>query len=198
MRKSVRKISNISRFIIYIILLLIIAAVIGLSVFFTNGFTTGFKTFFVLHDNKINMNKVEGLLFYPNTAYDFKPRYTFSYINQDIPKDFTVKIIPNNNETFDFTVDGQVFSYGVIKDLTAGFEIQIYEDSFILLVPKNMQKVLEALYPDKSVIVPELPSDKDYFTLLIYSYNGESVIRFNFGIYIQVEGIELDNENMVI
>ena len=194
--RTVKKISN---FITYIIILGVVGIVFGIIMIFTNGFTTSFRTFYVVHEDKVYIDSGEDLLLHKDIDYVFKPRYVFSVINKDMSKDYIVKIIPNITDEidFDFTVDDEVYSFSAFEDFTEYFDIKVYDDYFTLNVPNSIDSLLQLMYPDTDIVIPELSNKLDYFTLIVTSYNGESVVKFNFNIYVEVEGVILD-ENVVV
>lgn len=59
-----------------------------------------------------------------------------------------------------------------------------------------MQSVLQRLYPDKEVSFKpgDVDNSVDNFTLLVYSYNGEAVIKISFHNYVAVEGVTLQEQ----
>ena len=62
-----------------------------------------------------------------------------------------------------------------------------------------MRKVLEALYPDRTVTVPDaLEREEYYFTLVVASYNEKAEIRIDFRFYTEVESVTLDKSEIVL
>lgn len=110
-----------------------------------------------------------------------------------------MKVVPNEETDFDFTVDGEVYSYAAVTDLTAAFNIVKYDEYFTLTLSDGMsiQSVLGSLYPDKNVQVTTDVKDEYPYTLLISSYNGKVTYRINFNNYRSAEGITLDKEVIV-
>ncbi len=111
-----------------------------------------------------------------------------------------MKVVPNVERDFDFTVDGERYLYSKEKDLTAGFGLKKRDTYFELTIKKDIdiQTVLSSVYEGKTVVVPqEAEIGNPYpFKLVISSYN-ESItyhIRFNF--LVRVTGVELSETDI--
>ena len=105
---------------------------------------------------------------------------------------FRFKNILLAGKDFDFTLDGEVYSYQAEKDLTDGFDI-VYEENMFTLKPKgNLTQIMQANYPDKTVADCVKYGYRDMFTLVITSYNGESTIYLNFSVPEKVAGVEIN------
>ncbi len=125
----------------------------------------------------------------------FDVKYEFSFWDKK-DKAYDVKIIPNGD--FSFTVDGEAHNFSAETDLTPAFELYVYEDFFILDVPKNMtvKTVLESIYTGAEITVPETVTG-DNFTMLVTSPNNGTVYRIDFGLYSAVESLTLDKGNLI-
>lgn len=191
-----QKKSTIIKIVTSVVALLLIAGVIGFVAMFTNGFTDDFKSFYLEHNGTKIVQTETDMLFPCGEEQKFDVRYTFSDITKDKPTGYTVKIVPNVD--FDFTVDGDVYSFAVEDDLTSAFDIQKNEDSFSILLPRGftLHSVLQKLYPDSTVEVPIEILDKDWmpYSLLVTSYNNKVTYRINFTARYGANGIYLDKE----
>lgn len=190
---------KITKVIAYILLILAIVAIIGLIAKFTGGFSGGFKTFYVTIDGKDIMTSGSGYSVSPTEPLQVEVKYVFES-DENTEKDYTVKVIPNavSGKDFDFSLDGDVYSYQAEKDLTAGFIIEKGESSFTL-TPKGgtLTEVLQAIYPDYTVGDCEALGYEDMFTLVVTSYDGEASVKIHFAISATVGGIILDQEVIV-
>ena len=88
------------------------------------------------------------------------------------------------------------YSYADAKELTGAFNIKKEKSAFTLTMPQELtlKEVLEKVY-GKTVEVEE-PSGYLY-TLVVSSYNEKVTYKINFGISIDVEGIELDKDSII-
>ena len=195
--------STVGKVISYILVILLVIGLIGFFALFTNNFTDDFKTFYIEYDGEWIISNKSEYVFETDKGLRFDCKYTFVDMSKDEPLGFNVKVIPNiTDETnFDFTVDNQMYAYIGEKDLTAAFDIQLYDRYFTLNIPKStsMQTVLGKIYDGKNVeIVDELNSDQYYYTLCISSYNEKVSYMINFKFSVGVTGIELDKDSIIL
>ena len=181
--------------IMYVIIFMMISLVVGFLARFTVGFTSDFKTFYVTIDGKDIMTTSGGYKVTPKTPLEVGVNYTFASENTE--NGYSVKIVANaiKAKDFDFTLDGEVYSFQGEKDLTAGFDIK-YEAKSFTVVPKgtNTQEILQAVYPN--YIISDC-ADKGYdnmYSLIVTSYNGEASVIVNFSIANIITDIILDKE----
>lgn len=194
---------KIGKVLSYAVIILILAAACGALAFFTNGFTTDFTSFYVVCNEKEIMSSAGGYYVSAANPLTVDVKYTFDFVNDTI-SGYTVKVVPNtaSNADFDFTIDGDVYSFYAETDLTDGFDIEYGESSFTIAPKGNMQQVLSAVYPASTVTVER--DGKDYsaeiFTLAVTSYNGEKSVYLNFAIADETipAGIALDKEVIVL
>lgn len=192
---SKRTTKNLGTFLTWILMLLIVVGFIGVFAKYTGGFTTDFKTFYVTIDGKDIMTTSGGYKVTPKTPLAVGVNYTFASENTE--NGYSVKIVPNaiKAKDFDFTLNGEVYSFQGEKDLTAGFDIK-YEAKSFTVVPKgtNTQEILQAVYPN--YIISDC-ADKGYdnmYSLIVTSYNGEASVIVNFSVANMITDITLDKE----
>ena len=192
---SKRTTKNLGTFLIWILILLIVVGFIGVLAKYTGGFTTDFKTFYVTIDGKDIMTTSGGYKVTPKTPLAVGVNYTFASENTE--NGYSVKIVPNaiKAKDFDFTLNGEVYSFQGEKDLTAGFDIK-YEAKSFTVVPKgtNTQEILQAVYPQYTI---GDCADKGYdnmYSLIVTSYNGEASVIVNFSVAFMITDITLDKE----
>ena len=133
-------------------------------------------------------------------AHRFDVKYTFDTGNSE-PKDYNVKVIPNAERDFDFTVDGERYLYSKEDDLTAAFGLNKQDTYFELVIPEDfsLQYVLQSCYPGIDIRIPkEAESGNAYpYTLVISSYNESVVYRIDLSVGAEVTGVTLDPEQII-
>ena len=74
-----------------------------------------------------------------------------------------------------------MYSFSAIEDCTKAFEIAREETSFTIYYT-SMQDVLDKIYEDSEVKMnkKDIDFEKDQFTVIVTSYNGESSICIGF------------------
>ena len=181
------------KIISYIVLALIFVAVCGCIVYFTGGFTSDFKTFYVSVDGKDIMTTATDYKLSMETPMKVDVKYTFGALNKDI-SGYSVKVIPNaiDGKNFDFTVDGQVYSYQAESDLTSGFEIEESETSFTIKPKGGINHILGAVYPDSEINDCRDKSYQNMYSLVVSSYDGTESVKINFSIDEPLYDIILD------
>ena len=143
-------------------------------------------------DSKLHL--VEG------QTHRFEVKYTFDTGNAE-PKDYNVKVIPNAERDFDFTVDGERYLYSKENDLTSAFGLNKQDTYFELVLPGDftLQYALQSCYPGKEVIVPEEAEQGNPYpyTLVISSYNDSVVYHIDLSVGDEVTGVTLDPEQII-
>ena len=119
-----KKQMNVGKTIAVIVCVFLLVLAVGSIAFFTNGFTSDFKTFYVESDGKRMLSDYDNYIMKQDAENKFVVKYTFGAVNKDI-SGYTLKIVPNvsHDNDFDFTVDGEIYSFGAEEDLTKGFDI---------------------------------------------------------------------------
>ena len=186
------------KIISYIVLALIFVAVCGCIVYFTGGFTSDFKTFYVSVDGKDIMTTANDYKLSMDIPTQVNVKYTFGALNKDI-SGYSVKVIPNaiDGKNFDFTVDGQVYSYQAESDLTNGFEIEESETVFTIKPKGGINHILGAIYPDCEISDCRDKSYQNMYSLVVTSYNGTASVTINFSIDEPLYDIILDKGEIV-
>ena len=175
-----------------VVLLLIIAAV-GFAAYFSNGFTSEFKTFYVECNGEKILNDKDYYEMSANEEYCFDVKYLFDVGSKENKLGYHVKILPHTTKetNFDFTADGKTYNYGAEGELTKAFEIEQADEDF------TVKGVLETLYPNKTIIVPELKSKTPYFALVVSSEDYSAEITIAFVSVVAVTGVTLDPDHIV-
>src|SRR5699024_1296734 len=131
---------------------------------FTNGFNEDFKTFYVEHDGKQILAQDSELALEPGKTYRFDVKYTFD-TQQSETKDYIVGIVPNAEQDFEYTVDGEPYLYSKTGDLSSAFSLRKQATHFEITLREDMtlQSALETVYPGQQVEVPETAADENPF-----------------------------------
>lgn len=186
-----------AKIISYIVLVLIFVAVCGFIVYYTGGFTSDFKTFYVNIDGKDILTTADGYTLSADTPLRVEVKYTFGALNKDI-SGYSVKVVPNTaGENFDFTVDGQVYSYQAESDLTKGFDIAQEDNAFTITPKGGINKILAAVYPDSEIEDCRNKAYENMYLLVVTSYNGAASVKIAFSIDEPLYDIILDKEEIV-
>ena len=183
-----------------ILVLLLVAGLVAVIYKFTNGFNEDFKTFYVEHEGKQILSENSEMTFTEGKTHRFDVKYTFD-TGQAEARDYSVEIVPNAEQDFEYTVDGETYLYSKAGDLSAAFSLKKQKSYFEITLREDMtvQSVLEAVHPGQQVKVPENASDGNPFpyALIVSSYNGNVSYRIAFDIGTDVTGITLDPPSIV-
>ncbi len=183
-----------------ILVLLLVAGLVAVIYKFTNGFNEDFKTFYVEHEGKQILAQDSELVLEPGKTYRFDVKYTFD-TGQAEARDYSVEIVPNAEQDFEYTVDGETYLYSKAGDLSSAFSLKKQKSYFEITLREDMtvQSVLETVHPGQQVKVPENAADENPFpyALIVSSYNGNVSYRIAFGLGADVTGITLDPPGIV-
>ena len=181
-----------------ILVLLLVAGLVAVIYKFTNGFNEDFKTFYVEHDGEQILSADSKMSFKAGETYRFDVKYTFD-TGQTEARDYSVEIVPNAEQDFEYTVDGETYLYSKAGDLSAAFSLKKQKSYFEITLREDMtvQSVLETVHPGQQVKVPENAADVFPYVLCISSYNGNVSYRIAFGLGAEVTGITLDPPSIV-
>ena len=181
-----------------ILVLALLAGLVAVLYKFTNGFNEDFKTFYVEHEGKQILAQDSELALEPGKTYRFDVKYTFD-TGQTEARDYSVEIVPNAEQDFEYTVDGEPYLYSKAGDLSAAFSLKKQKSYFEITLREDMtvQSVLETVHPGQQVKVPENAADVFPYVLCISSYNGNVSYRIAFGLGAEVTGITLDPPGIV-
>lgn len=183
-----------------ILVLALLAGLVAVLSKFTNGFNEDFKTFYVEYEGKQILAQNSELALEPGKTYRFDVKYTFD-TQQSETKDYTVEIVPNAEQDFEYTVDGEPYLYSKAGDLSSAFSLKKQATHFEITLQEDMtlQSVLETVHPGQQVKVPETAADENPFpyALIVSSYNGNVSYRIAFNLGADVTGITLDPPSIV-
>lgn len=192
---------TVAKIIAYILIALLLVGAIGIILKFTNYGTTEFKTFYVEVNGEICLDKTQiSLPLGEETRFETK--YVFASNKAENHKGYNVKIVPNTTDktAFDYTVNGNTYTFTNQTDFTAGFDIVKDETGFTI---KNdgltVEKVLQKMYSGQTVEMngAALDMSNAYFNLIVSSYNGESSVCIGLLFDIHVTGVNLDKGEIV-
>ena len=183
-----------------ILVLLLVAGLVAVIYKFTNGFNEDFKTFYVEHDGKHILMQDSKTALDAGSTYRFDVKYTFD-TQQSETKDYTVEIVPNAEQDFEYLVDGESHLFSRAGDLSAAFGLNKQATYFEITTTDGMtlQSVLERCHTGQTV---EVPADAEKgnaypYALIVTSYNGSVSYRIAFSVGMEVTGITLDPPSIV-
>lgn len=183
-----------------ILVLLLVAGLVAIIYKFTNGFNEDFKTFYVEYGGKQILTADSQLSLTTGKTHRFDVKYTFGTENAE-PKDYNVKVVPNAQRDFDFTVDGERYLYSKQGDMTAAFGLKKSDTYFELVIPEDfsLEYALQSCYPGKEVVVSEEAADANScpYMLVISSYNDSVVYHIALSVGAEVTGVELDPTQII-
>lgn len=183
-----------------ILVLLLLAGLVAIIYRFTNGFNEDFKTFYVEYGGEQILTTESEMHLVSGNTHRFDVKYTFDLENAE-PKGYNVKIVPNAERDFDFTVEGERYLYSKQGDMTAAFGLKKSDAYFELTIPEDfsLEYVLQSCYPDKEVIVPEEADTGNLqpYMLVISSYNDSVVYHIALSVGAEVMGVTLDPNHII-
>ena len=183
-----------------ILVLLLVAGLVAVIYKFTNGFNEDFKTFYVEHNGEQILTTDSEMTFTEGKTHRFDVKYTFD-TGQTEARDYSVEIVPNAEQDFEYTVDGEPYLYSKAGDLSAAFGLKKQKSYFEITLREDMtvQSVLETVHPGQQVEVPGTAADENPFpyALIVGSYNGNVSYRIAFSVGMDVTGITLDPPSIV-
>ena len=183
-----------------ILVLLLLAGLVAIIYRFTNGFNEDFKTFYVEYGGEQILTTESEMHLVSGNTHRFDVKYTFDTENAE-PKGYNVKVVPNAQRDFDFTVDGERYLYSKQGDMTAAFGLKKSDTYFELVIPEDfsLEYALQSCYPGKEVIVPEEATDANAYPymLVISSYNDSVVYHIALSVGAEVTGVTLDPDHII-
>jgi len=191
-----KKANVVFKVIAYVLVILVVTGVIGFVFTFTNGFNESFKTFYIEYAGESILSNDKKLVLDRGQEHRFDVKYTFDF-NSDKAHGYDVAIYANGDEnnSFDFTLDGDVYAFYAEGDITSGFDITLNDTYFTITVPEHatVKDVLEKMYPNSVIEVPEEGINAVYpFKLVVSSYNNEVTYSIDFAFYVAVSGVEIE------
>ena len=186
---------NMSKIILYALIILVLIGILGFIIYFTGGFTTEFTGFYATVDGTDVMSTGSGFRMKADDPLEVEVKYVFASPN-DEAKGYTVKVVPNaiDGKDFDFTLNGDKYAYQSENDLTAGFNIKQDKDSFTITPKGNLTEILSAVYPNDTIGDCTDKAYENMFTLVVTSYNGKAEVRIHFTVTESIRGVILDQE----
>lgn len=173
----------------FLLVAVFIAVTAGIVLKYTNGGNERFKTFYLQYGGEkiLSTDTKKRLKLDCGQWYYFEVNYPLDVGNKESPRDYTVKIVPNENADFRFTADGKIYQWsGVSEDLSQYFGLEKKTDSFTLFVKEGigLKTILQNVYAGKTVSVPSLSGiGSEYlYTLIVSSYNEKITYRIELAI----------------
>lgn len=190
----------IAKIVGIILVLLVVMGLVAIIYKFTNGFNEDFKTFYVEYGDESILSTDSNLDLIMDKTHRFDVKYTFD-TPQSETKGYSVKIMPNAQRDFDFTVDGERYLYSKQGDMTAAFGLKKSDTYFELSIPQDfsLQYALQSCYPGKEVIVPEeaISANAYPYMLVVSSYNDSVIYHIALSVGAEVTGVTLDPSQII-
>lgn len=195
-----RKIKTAAVFIGYIVFLLLLIGIVGFAYKFTNGFNEQFKTFYLEFNGQKILSSQSEFTLKSGEVYRFDVKYLFNG-EETSSAGFEVKIIPNVECDFTFTVDGNEMPYASLEDLSPAFNLSVEKDSFEFELVKDfdMKYVLSECFPEKVVSVEDGAISSDDYPYIISVSSPQSDISYNILLSVSygMASVELDKEEII-
>ncbi len=187
-------------FIITVVLLGLVAGAVVVIYKYTNGFNEEFKTFYIEYDGKQILTG-ENKMTYEKGTYRYDVKYTFD-TEETEPKDYTVKIVPNTDKDFEYTVEDKKYRFSKLDDLSAAFGLtkQVTYFEFTVTEDMNIRTVIASQHLGKTVEIDgtALQNNPYPFKLVVSSYSGNVTYNILFGIPgAKVERVVFDKTSIV-
>lgn len=174
------------KILLVIVLLLVIGGAVACVYHFTDGGTTDFKTFYLVHNGKDIFQTESSMQFCAGDEQRFDVKYTFGLGSE---KDYTVTIVPNEEESFSFTVGERRLAWrrsDELKDLTAFFSLEKGKGGFSFRPPQLMtaRSILAAVFPGEAVTGVEEDAlfGKELYRLIVASQDGKVTYNVDFSV----------------
>ena len=179
----------------WVLIVLLLAAGIGAIAYFTGGFTGEFKTFYITVGDKDILTSASNYQVSISEPLAVNVKYTFA---EDGANGYSVKVVPNalQGKDFDFTIDGEAYSYQAESDLTAGFDIEYKDSSFVLKPKGTLNEVLAAVYPNSEIEDLTGMGYENMFLLVVESYTRDSTVTLAFSVEEGVSGVTITPDHI--
>ncbi len=161
--------NRFGKFLLIFIVALFIFGAVGFIVAFSLR-DSGYSFYVEYNGNKYfgGSTSNEGIYVFPNTEHKFVVK---SIASDNV--DYTVKVLSNSVNNFNFGVDDTMYSFyngdDELDDYSAIFDLQQTDGGFTIFVPQGMtvQSAIEAKYGGEAIFFDSFSSDKSYFKLCI-------------------------------
>lgn len=187
---------NFFRIAITLIVALALAGVIAFIVYYTNNFSTDLTTFYVQYGAQELRRDIDGMQFEKGTYYTFRCDYPLGFPSSEKGERFKVSVEANEaGQEIGYKVDSRPTKfYPKSPDVGASFEIAKSENTFTFRIPEEttLESILTRAYEGKEVTeIPEVDfAAKDYFSLVVKSYDESVIIKIGFGFKVEENGEE--------
>lgn len=174
---------TIIRIISFVLIVMLLVGGIGAIAYVATTSQKGYSSFVVEYDGQTIKDSYSGIAVKHDDVLTFGVKYTYPATVKKKAFDYAVKVVPYEGADFTFEAKGVVLHFKDIEDLTEGFDITKAEDgtSFTLSGNTSIWYVLSRLYGDGVTIDEDaLETDKDYFKLVVTSYDEKVSIQIGF------------------
>ena len=122
------------------------------------------------------------------------------YPSEDAKKDgYSLAIVPNklSGKDFDFTLDGEPYSFHSETDLTKGFNIEYDGDTFVITPKGDVTGIMQSIYPGTEVGGMKDGAYKDMFLLVVNSGDKKETVKIGFSVDQSVTGVEITPDDII-
>ncbi len=178
---------NFFRVAITLIVALALAGIIAFIVYYTNNFSTDLTTFYVQYGAQEIRRDKGGMQFEKGIYYTFRCEYPLGFPSSEKGERYKVSVEVNEaGQEIGYKVDSRPTKfYPKSPDIGASFEIAKSENTFTFRIPEEttLESILTKAYEGKEVTeIPDVDFiGKDYFSLVVKSYDESVTIRIGFG-----------------
>lgn len=196
-----RNVNNIAKAITNILIVFVVIAAIVSIVFLTNGLTSTPNNF-QLKFNETKITKdIEDVVLEKGTVNKIEIINVLDELvrpEEIEAKEFEVKIIANPTCSFEFTANDILYDYIYEEDLTAFFDIQVFDTYFLLTIDKDfsLENILSQANDNAQIEIPQNIDCNDWFTIMVVS--GKKSINISFSVYQEVEDVKLDRKEIIL
>jgi hypothetical protein len=179
--------------ITYVVALLLLVGIVSAAIYYYDDVNSMFDdhyTSFSIHCNDVAYSSELSDVTFPfDSELRFDVIYTWARFAMSKDNSYTVKVVPCTN--FDFTIDDNIYAFAAEEDITAAFNVNQEKDYFTMTIPGGVSVVLQSIYPSCEIVLPELSSYDDYYSLIVTASDGAELIKISFKHFSPVESVEL-------
>lgn len=159
--------------IIIILLIALLAAAFWAVYKLSNGFTSDISGFFLLADNKLITEDINGA-----SIFDAPIKAITLFRKQDLD----VRIVRNEEtDNFKFYADGEERTFGDKTNYTEGFDIRV-DKKVITVKQTDMENILEKTYGADNVEIIGVNNTREYFVLVVSDKSSGKSLRVGFAV----------------
>lgn len=111
---------------------------------------------------------------------------------------YTVQIMPDTDNDFDYTVNGLRYRFSAAGDLSEAFKVKLY-DGYFTFTPYTPKNLINGIYSNAEIeILDKLSTDKSYYKIVITSADGKRTVILSLKVIGRVTSIKFDTDNIIL